>query len=93
MADSVAEGEQETVTVAPGTPVATGLGGGAAASGSVGFAILEPPPEITIAAKTGTVVEGSQATFTLTASRAPGADPDGPSHGHRGRGQRLRGTR
>ena len=74
VADSVAEGEQETVTVAPGTPVATGLGGGAAASGSAGFAILEPPPEITITAQTETVVEGTEATFTLTASRAPGAD-------------------
>ena len=74
VADSVAEGERETVTVKPGTPVATGLGGGAAASGAVGFAILEPPPEIAIAAKTGTVVEGADASFTLTASRAPGAD-------------------
>ena len=74
VADSVAEGEQETVTVTPGTPVTTGLGGGAAASGSAGFAILEPPPEITIAAQTETVVEGTEATFTLTASRAPGAD-------------------
>ncbi len=74
VADSVAEGEQETVTVKPGTPVATGLGGGAAASGAVGFAILEPPPEIAIAAKTGTVAEGADAAFTLTASRAPGAD-------------------
>ena len=53
VADSVAEGERETVTVKPGTPVATGLGGGAAASGAAGFAILEPPPEIAIAAKTG----------------------------------------
>ena len=74
VADSEAEGERETVTVKPGTPVATGLGGGAAASGAVGFAILEPPPEIAIAAKTGTVVEGADASFTLTASRAPGAD-------------------
>ncbi len=74
VADSVAEGERETVTVKPGTPVATGLGGGAAASGAAGFAILEPPPEIAIAAKTGTVVEGADAAFTLTASRAPGAD-------------------
>ena len=74
VADSVAEGERETVTVKPGTPVATGLGGGAAASGTAGFAILEPPPEIAIAAKTGTVVEGADAAFTLTASRAPGAD-------------------
>ena len=74
VADSVAEGERETVTVKPGTPVATGLGGGAAASGAAGFAILEPPPEIAIAAKTGTVAEGADASFTLTASRAPGAD-------------------
>ena len=74
VADSEAEGERETVTVKPGTPVATGLGGGAAASGAAGFAILEPPPEIAIAAKTGTVVEGADAAFTLTASRAPGAD-------------------
>ena len=74
VADSVAEGERETVTVKPGTVVATGLGGGAAASGAVGFAILEPPPEIAIAAKTATVVEGADAGFTLTASRAPGAD-------------------
>ena len=74
VADSVAEGERETVTVKPGTPVATGLGGGAAASGAAGFAILEPPPEIAIAAKTGTVMEGADASFTLTASRAPGAD-------------------
>ena len=74
VADGVAEGERETVTVKPGTPVATGLGGGAAASGAAGFAILEPPPEIAIAAKTGTVVEGADAGFTLTASRAPGAD-------------------
>ena len=74
VADSVAEGERETVTVKPGTPVATGLGGGAAASGAAGFAILEPPPEIAIAAKTGTVTEGADASFTLTASRAPGAD-------------------
>ncbi len=74
VADSADEGERETVTVKPGTVVATGLGGGAAASGAVGFAILEPPPEIAIAAKTGTVVEGADAAFTLTASRAPGAD-------------------
>ena len=74
VADSVAEGEQETVTVKPGTPVATGLGGGAAASGAAGFAILEPPPEIAIAAKTETVMEGADTSFTLTASRAPGAD-------------------
>ncbi len=74
VADGEAEGDGETVTVTPGTVVATGLGGGAAASGAVGLAILEPPPEMAIAAQTGTVVEGQDAVFTLTASRAPGAD-------------------
>ena len=74
VADGEAEGDGETVTVSPGTVVATGLGGGAAASGAVGLAILEPPPEMAIAAQTGTVVEGQDAVFTLTASRAPGAD-------------------
>ena len=93
VADSVDEGERETVTVKPGTPVATGLGGGAAASGAAGFAILEPPPEIAIAAKTGTVAEGADAVFTLTASRAPRRGPDGQAHGLGGRRQRLRGGR
>ncbi len=74
VADGEAEGDGETVTVTPGTVVATGLGGGAAASGAAGLAILEPPPEMAIAAQTGTVVEGQDAVFTLTASRAPGAD-------------------
>ena len=74
VADGEAEGDGETVTVTPGRVVATGLGGGAAASGRVGLAILEPPPEMAIAAQTGTVVEGQEAVFTLTASRAPGAD-------------------
>ena len=74
VADSAAEGERETVTVEPGTLVATGLGGGASASGTASFAILEPPPEISIAAKTASVTEGADAAFTLTASRAPGAD-------------------
>ncbi len=74
VADGEAEGDGETVTVTPGRVVATGLGGGAAASGAVGLAILEPPPEVAIAAQSGTVVEGQDAVFTLTASRAPGAD-------------------
>ena len=74
VADGAAEGERETVTVEPGTLVATGLGGGASASGTASFAILEPPPEISIAAKTASVTEGADAAFTLTASRAPGAD-------------------
>ena len=73
-ADSAAEGESETVTVGLGTLAATGLGGGAQSSGTVRFAILEPPPEISIAAKTASITEGADATFTVTASRAPGAD-------------------
>ncbi len=73
-ADSAAEGESETVTVGLGTLAATGLGGGAEGSGTVRFAILEPPPEISIAAKTASITEGADAAFTVTASRAPGAD-------------------
>ena len=73
-ADSAAEGESETVTVGLGTLSATGLGGGAEGSGTVGFAILEPPPEISIAAKTASITEGADAAFTVTASRAPGSD-------------------
>ena len=74
VADRADEGEKETVTVKPGTLAATGLGGGAAASGSASFAIVEPPPEVSIAAKAASVTEGTDAGFTLTASRAPGAD-------------------
>ncbi len=73
-ADSAAEGESETVTVGLGTLAATGLGGGTEGSGTVSFAILEPPPEISIAAKTASITEGADAAFTVTASRAPGAD-------------------
>ena len=74
VADRADEGEKETVTVKPGTLAATGLGGGAAASGSASFAIVESPPEVSIAAKAASVTEGTDAGFTLTASRAPGAD-------------------
>ena len=73
-ADSVAEGSGETVTVGLGTLVATGLGGGAEGSGAVGFAILEPPPEVSITAQTASITEGMDAAFTVTANRAPGAD-------------------
>ncbi|MCY3953016.1 MAG: hypothetical protein OXG69_10810, partial [bacterium] len=72
--DGANEGAGETVTVALGTLTATGMGGGAAGSGSVAFSILEPPPEVSIAAKTASVTEGADAAFTVTASRAPGAD-------------------
>ncbi|MCY3805590.1 MAG: hypothetical protein OXG91_03730, partial [bacterium] len=68
------EGDGETVTVALGALTATGLGGGAEGSGTVAFAILEPPPEVSIAAKTAAVTEGAEAAFTVTLSRAPGAD-------------------
>ncbi|MDE0580847.1 MAG: hypothetical protein OXI29_13355, partial [bacterium] len=73
-ADSAAEGESEMVTVGLGTLAATGLGGGAAGSGNVSLSILEPPPEISIAAKTASVTEGADAAFTVTASRAPASD-------------------
>ncbi len=73
-ADSAAEGSGETVTVGLGTLAATGLGGGASGSGAVSFAILEPPPEVAIAAKMASITEGADAAFTVTASRAAQAD-------------------
>ena len=73
-ADTVAEGDGETVTVGLGTLSATGLGGGAEGSGNVSLSILEPPPAVSIAAKTASVTEGADAAFTVTASRAPGSD-------------------
>ncbi|MCY3846635.1 MAG: hypothetical protein OXH69_24200, partial [Acidobacteria bacterium] len=72
--DGVDEGDGETVTVALGTLSPTGMGGGAEGSGTVSFTILEPPPEVSIAAKTASVTEGGDAAFTVTADRAPGAD-------------------
>ena len=73
-ADGLDEGDGETVTVGLGTLAATGLGGGAEGSGAAAFAILEPPPEVAMAAKTASVTEGADAAFTVTASRAPGSD-------------------
>lgn len=73
-ADRLDEGEPETVTGGLGTLVPTGLGGGVEGSGTTRFAILEPPPEIAVAANTDAIVEGAEAAFTLTASRATGAD-------------------
>ena len=70
------EGAGEMVTVAPGTLGTTGLDGGASKSGSVAFTITDddlPPPVITIAAGASPVTEGGQASFTLTADRAPAA--------------------
>ena len=74
LADSLGEGEGETVSVKVGSLSATGLGGGAEASGSTVLAIVEPPPEISIAADSQSVAEGDDAGFTVTASRAPGTD-------------------
>ena len=73
-ADTADEGASERVTVALGTLRATGLGGGARGAGSASFAIVEPPPEVSIAAKAATITEGGAAAFTVSASRAPGAD-------------------
>ncbi len=74
IADTTDEGASEQVTVALGTLAATGLGGGAQGAGSTSFAIVEPPPEVSIAAKAATIAEGGAAAFTVSASRAPGAD-------------------
>ena len=73
-ADTTDEGASEQVTVALGTLRATGLGGGAQGAGSASFAIVEPPPEVSIAAKAASIAEGGTAAFTVSASRAPGAD-------------------
>ena len=73
-ADGANEDAHETVMVALGALTATGMGGGAEGSGTVAFSILEPPPEVSIAAKTASVTEGADAAFTVTASRAPAED-------------------
>ncbi len=74
VADSEAEDDKETVTVKLGTPATTGLGGGVSTSGNVQFSILEPVPEISITAKTQSVAEGTDAVFTVKASRSSGSD-------------------
>ena len=73
--DSTAEAGGETVNVNPGTPTHSGLGGGAATptDGFGEFRITDPPPVVSIAAGAG-VTEGTAATFTVKASRAPAAD-------------------
>ena len=73
-ADASDEGAGERATVALGALTATGLGGGAAGSGSASFAIVEPAPEVSIAAQAASVTEGAEAVFTVRASRAPEAD-------------------
>ncbi|MCY3595810.1 MAG: hypothetical protein OXH01_11340 [Bacteroidetes bacterium] len=72
--DTAAEGASETVTVGLGTLTATGLDGGASAAGGVGFAILEPPPQVAVVAKSAAVTEGGTAVFTVTASRVAESD-------------------
>ena len=72
--DTADEGAGERVTVALGALVATGLGGGARGAGSASFAIVEPPPEVSIAADAASIAEGGTAAFTVRASRAPEAD-------------------
>ena len=73
-ADSVNEGSGETVTVGLGTISAAGFHGAAAGDGAVSFTILEPPPEVSITAKTASITEGADAAFTVRANRAPEAD-------------------
>ncbi|MCY3786588.1 MAG: hypothetical protein OXG47_07665, partial [bacterium] len=71
-ADGANEGAGETVTVGLGTLKPTDLGGGAEGAGAVAFTILEPPPEVSIAAKAASITEGADAAFTVSLSRAPG---------------------
>ncbi len=73
-ADSVNEGSGETVTVGLGTISAAGFHGAVEGDGTVSFTILEPPPEVSIAAKTASITEGADAAFTVRANRAPEAD-------------------
>ena len=72
--DTATEGASETVTVGLGTLTATGLDGGAQGLGTVGFAILEPPPQVGVSAKSAAVTEGGAAVFTVTASRVAESD-------------------
>ncbi|MYG63708.1 MAG: hypothetical protein F4158_03900, partial [Synechococcus sp. SB0675_bin_7] len=73
-ADSENEGSGETVTVGLGTISAAGFHGAVAGDGAVSFTILEPPPEVSITAKTASIAEGADAAFTVTANRAPETD-------------------
>ena len=73
-ADASDEGAGERATVALGALTATGLGGGARGAGGASFAIVEPAPEVSIAAQAASVTEGAEAVFTVRASRAPDTD-------------------
>ncbi len=74
--DSVDEGGGETVDIDLGTldgDSGTNLGGGASGTDSLADFTIEEPVVIDITGGAA-VTEGSSATFTLTASRAPGAE-------------------
>ena len=73
-ADGIDEGTGETVTVATGTLAATGLDDGAEGEGTAAFAIVEPPLAVSVSAAVSSLTEGAEATFTVTASRAPATD-------------------
>ena len=73
-ADSVNEGSGETVTVGLGAIAAAGFHGAVEGDGAVSFTILEPPPEVSITAKTASTAEGADAAFTVRANRAPETD-------------------
>ncbi len=73
-ADSVNEGSGETVAVGLGAIAAAGFHGAVESDGAVSFTILEPPPEVSIVAKTDSITEGADAAFTVSANRAAEAD-------------------
>ncbi len=73
-ADSVNEGSGEPVTVGLGTVSAAGVHGAVESEGAVRFTILEPPPEVSITAKTASITEGAEAAFTVRANRAAETD-------------------
>ncbi len=73
-ADSVNEGSGEPVTVGLGTVSAAGVHGAVESEGAVRFTILEPPPEVSITAKTASMTEGAEAAFTVRANRAAETD-------------------
>ncbi|MCY4257259.1 MAG: hypothetical protein OXE04_03085, partial [bacterium] len=75
--DSTTESGGETVDIGLGTLVGTNLGGGATGNDSTTALTINDPagtPEISIAPGTSPVVEGTNATFTVTASPAPTAN-------------------
>ena len=72
-ADDAADEPDGSVTAT--VQAGSGYTVGASASGTVAVRDDDlPPPVVTIAAKAGSVAEGGDAVFTLTADRAPDAD-------------------